>query len=186
MTIWIKLHPFPSILVHWLLKCQCSLLPSPIWLLPSPCFGPNIPGSYAALFFIASDFTFTTRHIHSQVLFLPWLNLFIPSEAISPLFPCSMLGNYWPGDFLFKCHFFFLFILFMWFSRQECWSALPFPSPVHHILSEYFTRTHLSCVALHHMAHSFIEIVMAVIHVISLVSFLWLCFSFCLSSDGWG
>ena len=27
-----------------------------------------------------------------------------------------------------------LFILFMWFSRQEYWSGLPFPSPVDHII----------------------------------------------------
>ena len=34
-----------------------------------------------------------------------------------------------------------LFILFMWFSRQEHWSGLPFPSPVNHILSEPSTMT---------------------------------------------
>ena len=33
MIIWIKC-PFQSILVHWFLKCQCSLLPSPVWPLP--------------------------------------------------------------------------------------------------------------------------------------------------------
>ena len=33
---------------------------------------------------------------------------------------------------------------------------------------------------------SFIELVKAVVHVISLVSFLWLWLSFCLPSDGWG
>ena len=27
--------------------------------------GPNTPGSYAILFFTASDFTFITRHIHN-------------------------------------------------------------------------------------------------------------------------
>ena len=148
--------------------------------------GPNIPGSCAIMFFTASDFIFTTRHIHNYVLFLPWLNLFIPSDAISLLFSSSMLGQYWPGEFLFKCHFLLLFMLFMQFSRQACWSALPFPSPVYHVLSECFTMTHVSYVALHCMAHSFTELVMAVIHVISLVSFLWLCFSFCLPSDGWG
>ena len=44
----------------------------------------------------------------------------------------------------------------MGFSRQEYWSGLPFPSPVGHILSELSTR--LSWVALHGMAHSFIEL----------------------------
>ena len=46
----------------------------------------------------------------------------------------------------------------MGFSRQEHRSGLPFPSPVDHILSELFTMTHLSWVALHGMVHSFIEI----------------------------
>ena len=43
---------------------------------------------------------------------------------------------------------------------------------------------HLSWVALHRVAPSFIELDKAVIHVISLVSFLLLWFSFCLPSDG--
>ena len=78
---------------------------------------------------------------------------------------------------------FCLFIVFMGFSRQEYWSGLPFPSPVDYILSELSTMTCLSWVALHSMAYSFIELDKAVVHVITLVSFLWLCFSFCLPSD---
>ena len=72
----------------------------------------------------------------------------------------------------------FLLILFMRFSRQECWGGLPFASPVDHVLSELFTMTRPSWVALHGMAHSFIELDKSVIHMISLVSFLWLWFSF--------
>ena len=71
----------------------------------------------------------------------------------------------------------------MGFSRQESQSGFPFPSPVDHVLSEFFTMTHLSWVALHGMAHSFVELDKAVIHVIRLVSFLGLWFSFCLPSD---
>ena len=74
------------------------------------------------------------------------------------------------------CHF----IMFMGFSRQEYWSGLPFPSSVDHVLSELSTMTHPSWVALHCMAHSFIGLDKAVVHVISLISFLWLWFSFCL------
>ena len=81
---------------------------------------------------------------------------------------------------------FSLFVLFMGFSRQEYWSGLLFPSPVDHILSELSIMTRPSWVALHGRAHSFIELNEAVIHVISLVSWLWLWFSFCLSSDGEG
>ena len=54
------------------------------------------------------------------------------------------LGNYSFSVFFFFC----LFMLFMGFSRQECWSGLPFPSPIDHVLSELSTVTHLSWVAL--------------------------------------
>ena len=78
------------------------------------------------------------------------------------------------------------FILFMGFSRQEYWSGLPFPSLVDHVLSELSTMIHPSWVALHGMVHSFIELDKTVVHVISLISFLWLWFSFFLPSDGEG
>ena len=80
---------------------------------------------------------------------------------------------------------FCLSILFMGFSRQEYWSGLPFPSPVHHVLSELSTMICESCLALHSMAHSFIESDKAVVQVIRLVSFLWLWFfSVWLPCDG--
>ena len=72
----------------------------------------------------------------------------------------------------------------MGFSRQEYWSGLPFPSPVDHILSELSTITRLSWVVLYGMADSFIELEEAVVHVIRLLTFLWLWFSVCLPSDG--
>ena len=59
----------------------------------------------------------------------------------------------------------------MGFSKQEYGSGLPFTSPVDHVLSELSTMTHPSWVALHGMAHSFIELDKAVVHVIRLVSF---------------
>ena len=64
-----------------------------------------------------------------------------------------------------------IFTLFMGFSRQEDLNGLPFPSPVDHILSKLSTMTRLSWVALHSMAHSFIELDKAVVHVISLLRF---------------
>ena len=67
---------------------------------------------------------------------------------------------------------FYLFIRFIGFSRQEYSSGMPFLSPADHILSELSTMAHLSLVALHGMAHSFIELDKAVVHVIRLVSFL--------------
>ena len=55
-------------------------------------------------------------------------------------------------------------------ARILKWFAIP--SPVDHILSELFTVIYLSWVALHGMAHSFIELEKAVVRVIRLVSFL--------------
>ena len=98
-----------------------------------------------------------------------------------------ILGTYWPGNLISQWHIFLpLFLLSMGFLRQECWSGLPFPSPVDHVLSELSTMTHLCWVALHGTAHSFIELDKAVVHLIRLVSFLWLWFSACLPSDGEG
>ena len=142
--------------------------------------GPNIPGSYATLLFTASDFTSINSHIHNWMLFLLWLRPFILSGVISPVISSSMLGTCWPGEFILQCP------IFMGFSRQEYWSGLPFCSPVDHMLSELYTMTRLSWVAPHGMAHSFIELDKAVVHVIRLVGFLWLWFSVCLPSDGEG
>ena len=87
------------------------------------------------------------------------------------------------GSSSFSVLSFSLFMLFMWFSRQEYWSGLPFPSSVDHILSELSIMTCSSWLALHSIVHSFIVLNKAVVHVISLVSFLWLWFSFCLPSN---
>ena len=88
------------------------------------------------------------------------------------------------GSSSFNVLSFCLFILLIGFSRQECWSGLLFPSPVDHILSELSTMTRLSWVALHRVAHSFIELDKAVVHVLRLVSFLWLWLSVSLPFDG--
>ena len=99
-------------------------------------------------------------------------------------------ATYWAptdlGSSSFSILSFCLFILFMGFSRQEYWNALSFSSPVDHILSDLSTMTRLSWVALHSMAHSFIELDKAVVHLIRLVSLLWLWFSVCLPTSGEG
>ena len=97
------IDPFQSILVHWFLKCRCSLLSSPIWTLPICLIhGCNITVSYEILFFTASDFTSITCHIHNWELFLLWLHLFILSGVISPQMSSHILGTYRPGEFLFQ------------------------------------------------------------------------------------
>ena len=108
-----KICPFLFILVYWFLRCQCSLLPSPAWPHPVYLFhGPTVPGFYAVLFCTASDFTFTTRHIHSWASFPLWPSHFILSGAISncPLFlPCSILNTFQPEVLIFRCHIFLTF-----------------------------------------------------------------------------
>ena len=69
--------------------------------------GPDIPGSCAVLFFTASDFTFTTRHIHYWALFPLWPRHFILSGAISNcplLFLSSILDTFWHRGLIFWCY----------------------------------------------------------------------------------
>ena len=160
----------------------CHLLFDHFWLVL--IHGPNIPGSYAILLFTALEFTSITSHIYN--LLLLWLCLFILSGAISPLISSGILGTSNLGSSSFSVLSFCLFILFRRFSRQEYWSGLPFPSLVDRILSEFSTMTHPSWVALHSMAHSFTEGDKTVVHVIRLVSFLWLWFPVFLPSGGEG
>ena len=138
--------------------------------------GPKIPGSYAVLLFPALDLASITSHIHSWVLFLLWLHLFILSGVISPLISSSMLGTYRPGELIFQCPIFFPFhtVHGVLKARILMWFAIPFSSE--HTLSELSTMTHLFWVVLHSMAYSFFDLDQAVIHVIRLVSFLWLWF----------
>ena len=113
-------------------------------------------------------------HPRLGVVFSLWLHPFILSGVISPLITSSILGTYWPGEFIFQCPIFCLFILFMGFSREEYWSGLTFPSPVDHVLSAHSTIIRLSWMALHGIAYSFIELDKAVVHVIR-----WFIFCHC-------
>ena len=96
-------------------------------------------------------FIASTSHIHPWVLFCFgsvssfFLKLFLQ------LFSSSILGTYL-GSSSFSVLSFCFFILFMGFSRQECWSDLPLLSQADHILSELFTMTRPSWVAVRGMA----------------------------------
>ena len=116
------------------------------------------------------DLTSITSHIHSWVLFLVWLHLFTLSGVVSPLFSSSILGTYPPGEFLFHCLIFLPFHTVCGVLKARILKsfAIPFSSGPH--LSELSTMTNLSWVALHGMAHSFIKLEKAVVHVISLIS----------------
>ena len=72
-------------------------------------------------------------HFGSVSSFL--LELFLRSSPVAHWTSTNL------GSSSFSVISFCLFILFMAFSRHECWSCLPFPSPVGHILSELSTLT---------------------------------------------
>ena len=118
IIIWIKFalcingHSCPLSLVHWFLRCWCSLLLYPAW--PCPVYLDSIPGSCVILFFTASDFTSITSHIHNWAFLSLGLHLFILFGAISPLFSCSILGTYRPGEFIFQCPIFLPFHAVLW------------------------------------------------------------------------
>ena len=107
---------------------------------------PNILGSYAILSFAASDSTSIISHIHSWVLFLLWLHLFIVSGVISPLFSSSLLGTYRPGEFLFQCHIFLPFhaVHGVLKARILKWFAIPFSSGPHFFRTPYHDLTILA------------------------------------------
>ena len=116
-----------------------------------------------------SSVTSTTEHYYSFASISSFfLELFLHSSSVAHWTPIDLGSSY------FSVIYFYLFILFMGFSRQEYWSSFRFPSLVDYVLSELSTMTHPSWVALHVMLHSFIELDKAVVHVINLVSFLWL------------
>ena len=147
--------------------------------------GLNIPGSYAIFPYSIGLYFWHQLHLNLDSYFCfrsissLYLELFLHSSPVA----------YWASTVLgissFSVISFCLFILFMGFLRQEYWSDLALSSPVYQILPELSAVTHSSWVALQGMAHSFTELDKAVVHVISLVSFLCfsLWFSFCLPSD---
>ena len=67
-------------------------------------------------------------------------------------------------------------------ARILKWFAIPFSSGPRFVRTFHHDPSILG--GLPGMAHSFTELDKAVVHMISLVSFLWLWFSVCLPSDG--
>ena len=134
---------------------QCCSLQH--WILLSP---PDTPTAECCFHFGSASSSLLELFFHSSVAYWASTNL---------------------GNSSFSVISFFLSILFMGFSRQECWSGF-------HSLLQWATLCQNSPPLPVHFrwpykAHSFIKWEKAVVHVISLVSFLWLWFSFCLPSD---
>ena len=109
------------------------------------------------------------------------------SSFFLDLFLCSSPVAYWAPTDLGSTSFHILFFLSFHTvyevlkERILKWFAILFSIGPHFVRPLHHDP---SWVALHGMVHSFIELDKTVIHVISLISFLWLWFSFCLPFDG--
>ena len=106
------------------------------------------------------------------MLLLLWLNLLILSGVISPLISSSIMGTYRLGEFIFQCPILLPFhtVHGVLKARILKWCAIPFSSGPHFVGTLQHDPSVLDgpiC-----MAHSFIELDKAVVHVIRLVSFL--------------
>ena len=130
-----------------------------LWFMDLILDFPIFPMKYCSLqhctLLSPPDTSTTERHF----CFSP--SLLVLSGAISncpPLFPSSILDTFWSRGLIFQCHIFLPFHPVHGVLQQEYWSDLPFPPPVNHVLSELFTMTHPSWVALHSMPHSFFEL----------------------------
>ena len=96
---------------------------------------------------------------------------FILSGIISPHFSSSILGTYWPGEFIFQCHIFLPFhtVHGVLKARILKWFAVPFSSGPHFVRTLHYDPSILGGPT--SVAHSFNELDKAVVHVISLISF---------------
>ena len=121
---------------------------------------PNIPGSYAILFFTASDFTFTTRHICNPAFPL-WPSCFILSGAISNyplLFISSLFNTFWPEGLIFQCHVFLPFHNTYGVLAARILEEIPISSFSGPCFARILQMTCPFWVALHGMANSLIEL----------------------------
>ena len=124
--------------------------------------------------------TSTTGHcFHCGFLSSFFLELFSHSSPVAYGVPID-----W-GVHLSLSHLFaFPYCSWGFKARILMWFTIPFSSGPQFVKSLHHDPSEL--VTLYGMVHSFIELDKAVVHVISLVSFLWLWFSFCLPSEGKG
>ena len=135
---------------------------------PMDCSMPGLPVHHQVL-------EFTQSHVH-------WVGDAIqPSHPLSSPSPPAFNRSQHRGLFQWVSssqqlakvlEFQLLHQAFQWLFRND----LPFPFPVDHVLWELSSVTCPFWVALYSMAHSFIELDEAVVHVIRLVRFLWLWF----------
>ena len=152
--------------------CCCSITKScPTLCHPADCSTPGLPVPYHTLslqycslqhriLLPSPEISTTGCHFRfgpANSFFLELMVIVLHSSPGACWIPSGLGGS------SFGVISFCLFIQLMGFSRQGFWSGLPFLLPVDHVLSEFSTMTCQSWVALHSMAHSFIELHKAVI-----------------------
>ena len=83
----------------------------------------------------------------SWVFFLLWLHPFVLSGVISPLISSSILGTYWPGEFLFQYPIILPFptVHGVLKARILKWFAIPFSSGPHSVRSLHHDPPVLGC-----------------------------------------
>ena len=120
------MHQFQSIWVHWFLKCWCWLLSSPVWSLPICLDSWTYHSSFLCGIVFLQHRTWlpppdtsTPGHcflFSSDSSFL--LELLLYSSQVAYWAPTNL------GSSSFNHTSVCLFLLFMGFSIQECWSGL--------------------------------------------------------------
>ena len=179
------MYPFQSILVHWFLKCGCSLLPSPVWPLPicldswtwhsrflcnialqhQTLLPSSIISTAGCCFCFGSVSSFFLNLVLHWFLVAYWAPTDLGSSSFNVLSFCFSYCSWGSQDWRSElvCH-----VLLQW--TTFCQKSPPWPI---HLVWPYMAWL------------SFTELEKGVVHVIRLVSLLWL-FSVCLSSDGKG
>ena len=136
----VSIHPFQSILVRWFLECRHSLLPSRLTTSNLPWF-MNLTFQVPISIALYNIGPCLYHQSHPQVGVV--LHPFILSGVISPLISSSILGTYWPWEFVFQCPIFLPFHIVhgVLKARILTWFAIPFSSgprfvrTLHHDLS---------------------------------------------------
>ena len=125
----------------------------------------QVPMQYCSLqhwtLFSLPDTSTTEYHFHFGPATPLFLELIVTALHSSPVV-------YWTasdlGRLIFGCHIFLPFHTDHEILTARILEWFAFLLPVDHVLSELFTMTRLSQVALHSMAHSFIELCKPLLH----------------------
>ena len=139
-----------------------DLKPSVLWYFGGKGWGERWEGGsrgrgymYTYVWLLCNIVLYSIRlYFHHQphpqlVIVMLWLCVFILSGVISQLFSSSILGTYWPGEFISQFPIFLPFYIVHRVFKARILKPLRFPSPVDHILLELSTMTYPSWVAPH-------------------------------------